>query len=93
MQFFGMKIFFDIFRHQFFQRQIDEHKKSIDFSDLAASSTDYVEVFLKEQQRRERTGKPHTFTSVWVPFLIIILYEFKVKLYKNNFLKNLYKMS
>uniref|UniRef100_A0A1I7T635 Unspecific monooxygenase n=1 Tax=Caenorhabditis tropicalis TaxID=1561998 RepID=A0A1I7T635_9PELO len=46
---------------EFFQKQIDEHKKEIDF-DLEENS-DYVEAFLKEQRKREAQGDFDTFST------------------------------
>ena len=57
--------FFDLFsliRFGFYQDQIDKHKKSIDFSNLDAPASDYVEAFLKEQRKAELQGIEHTFT-------------------------------
>lgn len=45
----------------FYQRQIDEHKASIDF-DTDAEPTDYAEAFLREARKRDAEGASHTFT-------------------------------
>ncbi|KAH7706767.1 CYP-33D3 protein [Aphelenchoides avenae] len=45
----------------FYQRQIDEHKASIDF-DTDAEPTDYAEAFLREARKRDAEGAAHTFT-------------------------------
>lgn len=46
---------------EYFQQQIDEHKKRIDL-DADAPSTDFVEAFLKEKAKRDQDGEPHNFT-------------------------------
>ncbi|KAH7716430.1 Protein CYP-33C9 [Aphelenchoides avenae] len=45
----------------FYQRQIDEHVKNIDF-DTDAVPTDYAEAFLKEKAKRDAEGVEHSFT-------------------------------
>lgn len=54
-----------IFRSSFFQDQIDEHKKSVDFSNLDAPASDYVEAFLRERKKAELKDAKHTFTYEW----------------------------
>lgn len=51
------------FRHDFFESQIQEHKKTIAFSDPDASPSDYVEAFLKEQQKLGTIGGNNTFMN------------------------------
>ena len=47
---------------QFYLRQIDEHKKRINF-EMDDEPTDYVEAFLKYRHKLEKSGqKEHTFT-------------------------------
>ncbi|KAH7721183.1 Protein CYP-33C9 [Aphelenchoides avenae] len=61
------KAVFDLLKYnrcalwQFYQRQIDEHLKNMDF-DTEASPTDYAEAFLKEKAKRDAEGIPHSFT-------------------------------
>lgn len=45
----------------FYQRQIDEHVKSIDFG-TDAEPTDYSEAFLREKAKLDADGAPHSFT-------------------------------
>lgn len=57
--------------YAFSQRQIDEHTKDINLTSLEEPSTDYVEAFLKEKQRRDASGeKDHNYTYLYY-FLII----------------------
>ncbi|WKX99602.1 hypothetical protein Q1695_014463 [Nippostrongylus brasiliensis] len=44
----------------FFDRQIDAHRKDLDFD--SEEATDYVEAFLKEQKRREANGDHESFS-------------------------------
>ncbi|VDL78155.1 unnamed protein product [Nippostrongylus brasiliensis] len=44
----------------FFDRQIDAHKKDLDYD--SEEATDYVEAFLKEQKRREANGDHESFS-------------------------------
>ena len=53
------------FRSSFFQDQIDGHKKSVDFSNLDAPASDYVEAFLRERKKAELKDAKHTFTYEW----------------------------
>ncbi|VDM57105.1 unnamed protein product [Angiostrongylus costaricensis] len=46
----------------FFDRQIDVHRKHIDYD--AEESNDYVEAFLKEKRRRETNGYTESFSNV-----------------------------
>ena len=57
--------FFFNFRFAFFERQIVEHKKEINFTDLESPPTDYIEAYLKEQIKRdaiEKSRDTNTFT-------------------------------
>lgn len=47
--------------YAFFQRQIDEHEKNIDFGS-DAQPTDYVEAFLKEKAKKDAEGGEHFYT-------------------------------
>uniref|UniRef100_A0A1I7UBW0 CYtochrome P450 family n=1 Tax=Caenorhabditis tropicalis TaxID=1561998 RepID=A0A1I7UBW0_9PELO len=48
----------------FFQRQIDKHRKEIDFDDLDSETSDYVERYLKEQKQRKDGGETESFSDV-----------------------------
>ncbi|KAH7718334.1 Protein CYP-33D3 [Aphelenchoides avenae] len=45
----------------FFQRNIDEHEKHIDF-ETDSQPLDYAEAFLREKRKREKEGGEHFFT-------------------------------
>ncbi|KAH7718336.1 Protein CYP-33E2 [Aphelenchoides avenae] len=45
----------------FFQRNIDEHEKHIDF-ETHSQPLDYAEAFLREKRKREKEGGEHFFT-------------------------------
>uniref|UniRef100_A0A8R1DLN8 Cytochrome P450 n=1 Tax=Caenorhabditis japonica TaxID=281687 RepID=A0A8R1DLN8_CAEJA len=46
---------------QFFNEQIEEHRKTIDFEQV--ENSDFVEAYLKEQRKRERDGDIETFCN------------------------------
>ncbi|VDP41632.1 unnamed protein product [Heligmosomoides polygyrus] len=48
--------------HAFFNRQIDAHEKAIDYE--SDQSSDYVEAYLKEKQRREDGGDFESFCRI-----------------------------
>lgn len=48
----------------FFKRQIEKHRKEIDFDDLDSECSDYVETYLKEQKKRKDEGETETFSDV-----------------------------
>ena len=45
----------------FFRNQVDEHKANLDFT-TDSEPMDYVEAFLREQQKRDQEGVKHSFT-------------------------------
>ncbi|KAH7718340.1 Protein CYP-33E1 [Aphelenchoides avenae] len=45
----------------FFQRQIDEHEKHIDY-ETDSQTLDYAEAFLREKKKRDKEGGEHFFT-------------------------------
>ncbi|KAH7715414.1 CBN-CYP-33C9 protein [Aphelenchoides avenae] len=54
----------------FMARQVAEHVKNVDLEPLSEPK-DYVEAYLREQAKRDKTGEPHHFTQqqlVWMCF-------------------------
>ncbi|KAH7693662.1 CRE-CYP-33E1 protein, partial [Aphelenchoides avenae] len=47
--------------YAFYQRQIDEHEKHIDF-ETDSQPLDYAEAFLREKRKRDKEGGEHFFT-------------------------------
>lgn len=54
--------------HAFYQRQIEEHEKDIDF-EVDSQPLDYAEAFLREKRKKDQEDIDHVFTYAYVSVL------------------------
>ncbi|KAF1752920.1 hypothetical protein GCK72_019475 [Caenorhabditis remanei] len=59
---------------EFFNKQIENHEREVDFDDLDSENSDYVEAYLKEQRKRELQGDTETFSDVQLVNMCIDLW-------------------